>query len=366
MLTEYFKNGINMGGFLSQYELITDAASSEKMEMHLKKFITEKNIEQIASWHFDHVRIPLEGRLLFDQDTKKLKDSILQYLDRTIDWCAKYKLHVILDLHGIWGHTFGQMDIPTELMVNPALRENFIAFWTEMTKHFEGYQATTLLFELFNEICDATGYCWNSLYTSTVKEIRKIDTTRMILIGTNYVNSVGYLDRLALLDDANTFYNFHYYEPNVFTHQKAIFSEEFLAYGKNVNYPDDISDYIVFLDENPRYAAEHPLMDKNTITNDHKLMLKLMKPAIDFVRYSGHEAFCSEFGVIDTAPEEEAVKWLQDYMQLCDTYHIGHTMWNYKCLDFELVDLDNQVVRPEIVRSLCEFNKKTDMSYNYK
>ena len=31
-------------------------------------------------------------------------------------------------------------------------------------------------------------------------------------------------------------------------------------------------------------------------------------------------------------------------------------MWNYKCLDFELVDMNNQVVRPEILEVLKELN----------
>ncbi len=359
MLNQFFKNGINLGGYLSQYDIIIDASSKEQMKKHLDTFITEDNIRQIASWHYDHVRIPLDGCLFFDRDSKCLKEEPMKYLDQCLSYCSQNGLNVILDLHYIWGHAYGQMDRPTALMKDKELRSYFICFWVRMAEHYHGYKGATLLFELFNEMCDATGYRWNSLYKETVEAIRKIDPERMILIGTNYVNSVGYLDRLDLLDDENVFYNFHYYEPNVFTHQKAHFSEEFRAYSKSIAYPDDISDYIHFLEEHEQFAAEHPLMNRKTLQNDHDLMLSLMKPASDFTEYSGHEAFCSEFGVIDTTEEKEAVKWMKDFMEICESYGIGHSMWNYKCLDFELVNENNEIVRPEIVKFLTEYNRNS-------
>jgi hypothetical protein len=34
-------------------------------------------------------------------------------------------------------------------------------------------------------------------------------------------------------------------------------------------------------------------------------MTRLLKDAADFVRYSGHDLYCGEFGVISTAPDKE-------------------------------------------------------------
>lgn len=50
MLFESFKQGINLGGFLSQYELIADAGSEESLHNHFETFITEDDIRRIASW----------------------------------------------------------------------------------------------------------------------------------------------------------------------------------------------------------------------------------------------------------------------------------------------------------------------------
>jgi len=357
MLFDYFKQGINLGGFLSQYEIVTDANSEDALIQHFETFITEENIAQIAAWGFDHVRIPVDGFLFFDQKAGLLRDKPLEYLDRCINWCARYGINVVIDLHNIEGHIFGEMDIPTPLMISPVLRDDFCLFWLRMAEHFEEYDNTKLMFELFNEIADATGYLWNSLYKRAIKEIRKIDSTRWILAGTNYVNSVGYLDRLDLVDDPYVFYNFHYYEPNVFTHQNAHFSEEFCIYKSAQAYPGDMTDYIRFLNEHDHFRKEHPLMNSETTCNDKELMQTLLADADKFVNYSGCELYCGEFGVIDTAPTDDALKWIRDFVTLCNSLKIGHAMWNYKCLHFEIIDINNQVVRPEILALLQELNR---------
>lgn len=108
-------------------------------------------------------------------------------------------------------------------MTDDSIRADYCRYWECLAEHFSGYHKVELLFELFNEIADATDYRWNQLYKETVKRIRAVDETRWILVGSNDVNSVGYLKCLDLLDDPYVFYNFHYYEPNAFTHQQRTF-----------------------------------------------------------------------------------------------------------------------------------------------
>lgn len=356
MLLKKFNRGINIGGYLSQFEFAARATDEQGLKEHFDTYIVAENIKQIADWGFDHVRIPVDGLFFFDRETKTLNDEPMRYLSRCMEWCAEYKLNVIIDLHNFWGHVYCQMDTPTALMSDREVREDFVLFWVRMAEAFVGYAKTELMFELFNEVADATGYQWNNLCRTTIEEIRKIDQKRWILIGTNYVNSVGYLDRLQLFEDEFVFYNFHYYQPCVFTHQKAHFSNELKLYNKSMNYPDDMTDYLEFLKEHPEFAAEHPLITSDMKRNDQELMIRLLKPAKDFTTYSGHGLMCTEYGVIDTAPEEEAVKWLKDFMMLCNEMQIGHTLWNYKCLDYGILDIDNKIVRPLIVELIKEMN----------
>ncbi len=82
-------------------------------------------------------------------------------------------------------------------------------------------------------------------------------------------------------------------------------------------------------------------------------MLRYLKYAENFLKYTGKERMCTEYGVIDSADEDEAVKWLKDFDTECNCLHIGHTMWNYKELDFEVVNEANETVRPKVLAYLC-------------
>lgn len=352
MITEYFKSGINLGGWLSQYEIIEP--TPEKLQQHLNNFITNSDIEKIKSWGYDHVRIPVDGNLLLD-DQGILRNDILCYLDKAISWCAEVKLNVIIDLHNIKGHIFGQMDKETPLFTNPSLNDLFVSFWGQMSAHYTRTQNIKLMYELFNEMAAADNDHWNQLYSKTVRAIRQNDHEHFILIGSNYVNSVAWLSKLDVISDPLTAYNFHYYEPNVFTHQKAHFSEEFIQFNQTMSYPGDLSEYHSFLKDHPQYVKDHPLITLEH-QNDSNLMDNLLHMADDFQRNTKRELMCTEFGVIDTAPENEAIKWLRDFTSKCNERHIGHTMWNYKELDFEIVNIKNEIVRPALLKEIVREN----------
>ena len=344
MIYENFRNGINLGGWLSQYEFIAkQPLTAENLTNHFKTFINEQDIAQISSWKFDHVRVPLSGFLIYDKSSQVLNDEPIFYLDQCVTWCQQYHLNMIIDLHDIWGNVYGAMEHPMPLLTDTLLQDVFLTIWELLTRHYKNTKEITLLFELFNEVSDATGYLWNRLYKNTIKKIRAIDPNRWILVGSNCQNSVAYLNQLDLAEVPLVFYNFHYYDPQVFTHQKAHFSEEMKEFNQTITYPGDISSFVDFLNTHPQYQKKYELVAKETM-NNKELLEKLLKYATDFVTYSDQELYCGEFGVINSAPPEEAAKWIRDFISITENNHIGHCLWNYKSLDFGLLDLDGQVI----------------------
>ena len=344
VLFEKFHKGINIGGWLSQYEFIAQQPlTTQNLKNHFDSFITEKDIKQIAGWGFDHVRLPVSGYLLFNPDTLTLNKEPLSYIDQCISWCEKYHLNLVLDLHDLWGNVYGAMDKPMPLLTDSNLQKNFFCIWEQLTTHLKRETSVTVMFELLNEVSDASGYLWNKMYKEAIQRIRKIDASRPLLIGSNCQNSVAYLSQLDLYDDPNVFYNFHYYDPQVFTHQKAHFSEEMVEYNQTVTYPGDISGFVTYLKEHPEYHMKYSLVAEET-RNDRQLMEKLLNNARNFVRYSGCQLYCGEFGVIDSAPASEAVKWMKDLISILDSLNIGHALWNYKYLDFGLLTLNGEIV----------------------
>lgn len=359
MLYEKFRKGINIGGWLSQYDIIAQKPlTEESLRQHFETFITEDDIRQISKWQFDHMRLPVSGYLIYDADRDCLNTGALEYIFKCIKWCSQYHLNIVLDLHDIYGNVYGAMDEPMPLLTDPALQKNFIRVWELLTRQFLNVSEITIMFELLNEVSDASGayplsdatgkyydktlagsLLWNQLYKKCIAEIRSIDPDRWILVGSNGQNSVVYLKELEVIEDPYVFYNFHYYEPQVFTHQQAAFSEEMREFDKAVGYPDDISDFADYLNHHADWKRKHALVAAEK-RNDKKLMDKLLKHALDFSQNTGRELYCGEFGVISHAPADAAKSWVVDLTELFTQLRIGCALWNYKYLDFGLLDLD--------------------------
>jgi len=196
----------------------------------------------------------------------------------------------VLDLHDIYGNIYGAMDSAMPLLTDTVLQERFIRVWELLAQELLNVRGTVIMFELLNEVSDASGaypfsdiagehydfsrkesLLWNKLYKRCIKRIRSIDPDRLVLVGSNGQNSVVYLKELEILDDPAVFYNFHYYDPQVFTHQQAGFSEEMREFELAVGYPDDISGFAAYLDAHPVWKRKHALVAEET-RNDRELM----------------------------------------------------------------------------------------------
>lgn len=347
MLFDYFKNGINLGGWLSQYDCLPKDYIPETIEErseHFKTYITEKNIEQIKSWGLDHIRMPIDHRVLEEEENPiVMRKEAFYFMDLCMDWCEKHGLNIIIDLHHAQGNIPCAMSEPMPLLTEEPLINRFINIWKNIAKHYKDRKKPVIMFELLNEVSDGSGgYLWNELCRKTVSAIREIDSERFILIGSNEQNSTFRLQELNLFDDKNIFYNFHFYDPQVFTHQRAHFSEEMCVYNKVLPYPSDISDFTQFLLENREYLPKYNRVATDK-TCDKEGTKRLLKGALNFVKYSGRELYCGEFGVIDTARDEDAVNWLKDCIEIFEENNIGHAFWNYKEMDFGFIDINNNI-----------------------
>ena len=102
---EGYMKGINLGGWLSQ------CRSYE--EEHFRNFITEKDIEKIASLGTDHVRLPVDYDVFMKEVSGQdvVNEEGMSRIDDCISWCKKYGLNMILDLHKAKGYMFDSVAV---------------------------------------------------------------------------------------------------------------------------------------------------------------------------------------------------------------------------------------------------------------
>ena len=91
-----FYRGVNLGGWLSQCDY-----SQERLDT----FITEKDMDVIADWGLDHVRIPVDYNV-FENNDGSWKQDGFDRVHRAIGWAQKRNLKVVLDLHKTAGFSF--------------------------------------------------------------------------------------------------------------------------------------------------------------------------------------------------------------------------------------------------------------------
>lgn len=331
--------GVNLGGWLSQYRALDHD--------HFKTFITADDIQQIAGWGMDHVRLPLDYPVIEDDAQPGVyKEDGFAYLDRCLEWCTAAGLKVVLDLHQAPGYKFDALD-RVALFSDEALRARFVNLWKALAERYKG-EGDYLYLELLNEMVLPDSAPWNSLAAQAISAIRAIDPRRVIVLGGNHYNAPDQLKELRRPVDKNILYTFHCYDPLVFTHQKAPWVPETFEYDTAIDYPGECSGLADFLTHHPEHSGR--LQSAVGVWLDRTVLAAALQPAIDFAKATGETIYCGEFGVIDRAPRAASRNWHRDFISLLRENQIGRACWSYKQMDFGLVDAKSRVVDPELVK----------------
>ena len=335
-------HGINLGGWLSQ--------CNYKKE-HLDSFISEEDIKTIASWKLDHVRLPVDYNL-FQADDGTFIESGFAYVQSCIDWCKKYKLNMILDLHKTAGFSFDQKEKEVGLFDNPVLQNKFYSLWEEFARRYSKYEEM-MCFELLNEVTDQSfSKKWNAIAKACIEHIRKIAPTIKILVGSYWNNSITAVKDLDPPYDENIVYNFHCYEPLVFTHQGAGWVSPKM--NRDFRFAFD-STYAEYTEATKTKIAEMNVTFGSLpqdSTPDAVYFETIFAEALKLAEERNVLLYCGEYGVIDKATPEDTVKWYKIITSVFNKYGIGRAAWTYKRMDFGLSDPRLDSCRSELLKVL--------------
>lgn len=309
------KRGVNLGGWLSQCDYSLD---------RMNHFITEKDFAVIASWGLDHVRIPVDYNVVQTEEGVYLQEGF-ERLNQAFAWCDKYGLKAVLDLHKTKGYSFDKGEKQKGFFEDEALQERFMLLWEEFARRY-GHMHDRVVFELLNEVTEERfSPIWNRLVTKTIARIRKIAPDTVILVGCYWNSSVSSVHALEKPYDDKVVYNIHSYDPLLFTHQGAPWVE-----GMDIHFRQDFEDAGI----------------------DEDYFERLFAQAIQKAKENNTVLYCGEYGMIDRAKPEDAVKWYRLIHRTFEKHGIARAAWSYKEMDFGLSDARMDAVRDELLQYL--------------
>ena len=213
-------------------ELVRDLCGSRFAADFWRKFrenyITESDIAAMAEVGFNSVRIPIGWRTMMeDEPGISFREDGFALLDWLIDLCEKYRLYVILDLHGAPGGQTGSniddcIDNLPRLMTDTESdsREKTMALWREFARRYRDRWIVGMN-DLLNEPCrspidgmpeldhDALRLSLKQFYRDCTAEVRKIDDRHMLSIESDYwASRADFFDEVY---DENMCIHFHRY-----------------------------------------------------------------------------------------------------------------------------------------------------------
>ncbi len=194
----------------------------------------ESSYEDMADMGFNCVRFYLNYQLFEDDDNPyEYKKAGFEWIDKNIKWAKKHGIGLILNMHVPQGGYQSQGN-GTALWTSDESQSRLIALWSEIAKRYADNPAI-IGYGILNEpiVPDAgsveasVDQC-RDLMQRITDGIRQFDKNHIIFAervcavqdaNGNSDWSIEISKLQFLLDDDNTAYEFHSYDPHSFTHQ---------------------------------------------------------------------------------------------------------------------------------------------------
>ncbi len=316
---EKLKHGINASEWFAQ---VYDKRGYTPE--HFQAWTTAEDIALIKSMGFDHVRLSVNPQPMFSsREPNKIPAEYLASLDAAVKMILDQGLAVVIDLHP-------DSDFKTRLGKENEFVERVADFWRALAAHYSTWDVDRVFFEIMNEPEFSDPYRWMGVQAKLAAAIREGAPAQTIIAAGARWSDDDDLVFQEPLHDPNIIYNFHFYEPHIFTHQGATWGAYYWHWLHGLKYPSnpESAEQVAALvpDEVDRlyvirYGQEHW---------DAARMEAEMKQAADWARRRHVPLVCNEFGVFrEHSDPADRAAWLRDVRTALEHNGIGWTMWDY-------------------------------------
>ena len=195
-------------------DLIGTEAAEDFWELYRANYVAQADIDQIAEWGFNHLRVPFHYKQFYDSTGSETPIGYA-IVDELISWCEPYNMYIILDMHcapgGQNGGPISDSDGTARLWLEESNKELTIQIWKEIAAYYADH---TLIggYDLINEPVLPSGVTleeFKQLYIDITEAIREVDNNHLLWIEGNWYGT----DFAGLTPpwDDNMGYSFHKY-----------------------------------------------------------------------------------------------------------------------------------------------------------
>ncbi|MCD6374354.1 MAG: cellulase family glycosylhydrolase [Caldisericaceae bacterium] len=198
-------------------DVIGESKAKNFWQKYRQNYVNRKDIEIIASWGFNSIRLPFNYRLISPEDQPGVYlEEGFAVIDSLIEWCRDNRMYVILDMHcAPGGQNAGNISdsdgIEARLWTEPANQDRTVEIWQRIAARYRN-DTTVVGYDLLNEPVLPNGHSateLRSLYMRITTAIRQVDKNHIVFIEGNWYGT----DFTSLTPpwDTNLSYSFHKY-----------------------------------------------------------------------------------------------------------------------------------------------------------
>ena len=291
---------------------------------HFQNWTNTEDIALIKSMGFDHVRLSVNPQpIMAGHRPEEIPAEYLGYLDSAVKMILDHGLAVVIDLHP-------ESDFKARLAKDDTFVQEFSDFWRALARHYSSWDRDRVFFEILNEPELSDRYRWYGVQAKLAAAIREGAPQQTIIATGARWSDDDELVFIEPLRDPDVIYNFHFYEPHIFTHQGATWGTYFWHWVKGLHYPSspesaaktaagvpDAVDRLAVI----RYGQDH--WDAARIDAE-------VSQVADWAGKRGVSVVCNEFGVYRAYAEpHDREAWIHDVRAALEQHGMGWAIWDY-------------------------------------
>jgi hypothetical protein len=317
---------------------------------------SDADFQLIRDLGFTFVRLPIDLNVIMDTSSPDLLNADnLAAIDRGLDRLLANGLAVMVDLHSTAQGEENAGIYSYRLESEPDFVDTYARFWRSLAAHLSSRDPEWLFLEPMNEpVFEDNPKAWIPIQNQLLAAVREGAPDHTVILSGAQWSDIDALVGMQPVDDPNVIYNFHYYEPFVFTHQGAEWSWDVVRNLRGVPYPSSPAavEPVAVQQVDPNIQNHLRWYGQNRW--DVTKIEQHIRVAVAWAEWHEVRLLCNEFGVYGVyAPSTDRARWIEDVRTTLEKYGIGWAMWEFD-REFGLGTRENGqlVINPAIAQAL--------------